>query len=79
MAFSELLDAELPDRLRGEVDRLLDLKMNSPETRLSPRVEVLNKFMDDEILRVKELMKQQPDDERHDWEGLNRFFLRCLR
>ncbi|MBO4288809.1 MAG: nucleotidyltransferase domain-containing protein [Lachnospiraceae bacterium] len=79
MAFSELLDAELPDRLRGEVDRLLDLKMNSPETRLIPRVEVLNKFMDDEILRVKELMKQQPDDERHDWEGLNRFFLRCLR
>ena len=41
MLFSELVESELDPAVLQDVNRLLDLKMNSPETKTIPRVESL--------------------------------------
>ena len=46
MLFSELVASQLPDYLEETVAKLLDLKMNSPEVKMIPRIDILNAYMD---------------------------------
>ena len=78
MLFSELADAELPVGLKEDVDRLLELKMNSPEIRMIPRVELLNEFMDFEIQNIKSQISGMEESRDAGWEQLNKFFLSVL-
>lgn len=78
MLFSELVEAELEQELRGEVQRLLDLKMNAPEVKLIPRVDKLNAWIEASIQDVKQQVAQLPDREYPEWEPLNELFLKTL-
>ena len=40
MLFSELAASQLPDYLEKTVAKLLDLKMNSPEVKMIPRIDI---------------------------------------
>ena len=51
MLFSELAASQLPDYLEKTVAKLLDLKMNSPEVKMIPRIDILNAYMDRSIER----------------------------
>ena len=42
MLFSELVASQLPDYLEETVAKLRDLKMNSPEVKMIPRIDTLN-------------------------------------
>ena len=75
MLFTELVDAELPAFLTEEVDRLLELKMNSPEIRMIPRVDKINTFMDSEIVDIKSRISAMEESRDAGWEQLNEFFL----
>ena len=74
MLFSELAAAELDPALKGEVDRLLDLKMNAPEVKLIPRVEAVNAYLDRSIVEIDERIASLPDEPLHDWAELNDLF-----
>ena len=52
--------------------------MNSPETKTIPRVESLNKYLENSIEEVQTRIKQIPEDTYHDWEELNQIFLSQL-
>ena len=78
MLFSELKEAELDPAIKPEVDRLLDLKMNSPELKLIPRVNVLNEYMDACILEIERKLEQMKDGPRNDWDELNRIFYEVI-
>ena len=78
MLFSELVKSELDSTVSKDVVRLLDLKMNSPETKTIPRVESLNKYLESSIEEVQTRIKQMPEDTYHDWEELNQIFLSQL-
>ena len=78
MLFSELVDAELPVFLKEDVDRLLELKMNSPEIRMIPSVEPLNEFMDSEIPDIKSQISGMEENRDAGWEQLDEFFLSML-
>ena len=54
--------------------RLLDLKMNSPETNIIPRIESLNEYLESSIEEVRARIEQMPEDTYHDWEELNQIF-----
>lgn len=75
MRFADLADSQLEADLKGIVDDLLTLKMNEPEVRLIPRIDPLNRYLDESIQEIKERIAQCPDRERRDWAELNALFL----
>ena len=77
MLFSELASAELPDYLRQEVNRLLDLKMNSPEVKEIPRIDILNKYLDDNIIDVKSKIADMKNSD-NSWDEPNDLFMRTV-
>ena len=79
MLFSELVESELDPALRQEVAKLLDLKMNSPETKIIPRNELLNEYLDSSIAEVRSCIEKMPEEIYHDWEELDQLFLTQLK
>ena len=75
MLFSELMREELPGELFPEVSQLLDLKMNSPEIKEIPRMDVINTYLDDSIEDIKQIVGAM-DEPVGDWRGLNKVFIK---
>ena len=78
MLFSELMEALLPERLRSDVNMLLELKMNSPEIREIPRVDTINEYLDSSIEEIKNIVKFMEESKAPDWQELNDLFLKEL-
>ena len=78
MLFSELVTEELPKYLRSDVNRLLELKINSPETKIIPRIDALNEYLDVSIEELKNKAAGSVDNQRHDWTMLNDLFLQTI-
>ena len=73
--FSELMKDELPGELSGDVERLLDLKMNSPEVKEIPRIDRLNEYLNESIGEIKSIVQSLDEKKEMTWEALNKFFL----
>ena len=78
MLFDELAASELPAELKPDVDRLLDLKMNSPEIKEIPRVDSVNTYLDHEIVAIKGKIKALAKEQTSSWEALNELFLQTI-
>lgn len=83
MLFSELMKAELPAELIGAVNQLLELKINSPEVKLIPRIPEINEYLDESIPSIKNAVKSLDDTlsgqrDTPDWNELNQLFLQEL-
>lgn len=76
--FDELVEAELPMKLTAEVERLLALKINSPEVKEIPAVEVLNEYLKKSIAEIRELVRNLDDRQAPSWDELNQVFLNEL-
>ena len=74
MLFSELMEVELPAELTGAVKQLLEIKMNSPEVKLIPRIPEINEYLDESILRMKRSVRSLEDRHTPDWNALNQIF-----
>ena len=79
MLFTELVESVLDPALKGEIDKLLDIKMNSPEIKLIPRVDVINAYLEDSITVIHQSLTRLPEEPTHNWEELNAIFLGCLK
>lgn len=75
MLFSELMQSELPAKLKPTVDELLALKMNSPEIALIPRIAALDRFFDAETEALGRIAAELPDEREKSLEALDAFFL----
>lgn len=78
MLFSELAAGELPKYLRSVVTRLLDLKINSPEIKEIPRIDILNEYLDSSIVDIKNVAANSTEDQNNDWDELNNLFLQTI-
>ena len=78
MLFSELMERYLDESLKPVVTRLLDLKMNSPEIKEIPRIDELNRYLDERIAAMPGIIASLPEEKPLDWEPLNRLFLDIL-
>ena len=78
MLFSELASEELPERFCPEVNRLLDLKINSPEIKEIPRIDILNEYLDKSIDEIKNVVASSNEGQNNDWARLNKLFLQTL-
>ena len=79
MLFSRLMEAELPEALREDVQSLLDRKRNAPEVRMIPRMERLHTYLDSSIREIKTAVQVLPDGRNPGWEELNTLFLQAVR
>lgn len=59
-------------------ETLLDLKVNSPEVKMIPRIGVLDEYLEASIVEVRALVERYPKEVSRDWEELNRLFLATL-
>uniref|UniRef100_UPI004056710C nucleotidyltransferase domain-containing protein n=1 Tax=Agathobacter sp. TaxID=2021311 RepID=UPI004056710C len=77
MLFAELMEAELEDSLKPEVERLLSLKQELPEMGFAPKVQVLNDYIEKMLPEIKR-KAEEVEDRFVDWQDLNEFFCGCL-
>ena len=78
MLFSELADAELAEALKPAVNRLLDIKMNTPEIKEIPRVCEINDYLDQSIENLRNEIAIFNIEHRADWAPLNELFLKTV-
>ena len=69
------MESELPKELLPEVEKLLDLKMNSPEIKEIPRVDKINEYLNESIEEIKAKLKAVGENKEVQWEELNKMFL----
>lgn len=78
MLFSELVKEELPKNVESDVQRLLEIKINTPEVKVIKRVEKVNKYLENSIADVKQILSSLPPEEDRQWNDLNNMFLSAL-
>ena len=77
MRFLDLVEHCLDPEIKQEVHALLEIKLDTPEMGMAPRIPVLNEYIETQLESIKKLAASLPK-ERHSWEPLNQFFVRCL-
>lgn len=75
MLFTELADACLPASLRSDIDRLLNIKIHSPEKKYGERVDALNDYIDNSLRDIEEFLMKAPSVRNVEWAMLNKLFL----
>ncbi|MBQ2956523.1 MAG: nucleotidyltransferase domain-containing protein [Clostridia bacterium] len=73
--FTELADACLADEMKPYVNRLLDMKINTPEIKTIERIEPLHAYIESGIHEIRAAIRNMPDDQPASWEMLNSVFL----
>ena len=77
MLFDELMDAELDEKLRPELNRLLKMKKTLPEMGMAPKVQVFNDYIERVMPEIKEATEKLEETEK-DWGVLNGLFLQFV-
>ena len=78
MLFSELKAAELRSDLKEPVDNLLRIKMEVPELKLIPKVDAINDYIESEIPKILEEIKNLPEEHNQGYDELNSLFLKYI-
>lgn len=79
MKFSELMQSELPDDLREDVERLLDLKMKCPEVKKILCIDRINEYLDTSIEEIKSILQSMDEKKEAEWGELNKLFLKGIQ
>jgi predicted nucleotidyltransferase len=75
MRFSELVEAELPRALRPQVTALLERKARAGELADGPRIDALNRYIEEQLVSLQGTLAQMPSEAREHWGELNDLFL----
>lgn len=73
--FSELSDIYMDGNIKSEVERLLEIKLNTPETASGKRIDVLNDYIRRNIEEIEKAASKLPQKSAGEWSMLNELFL----
>ena len=79
MLFSTLVAAEADSALAAEIQKLLEIKVNAPEKEEMPRIEQLNRFIDETLPVLKAKAEALPISKQKEWDILNHLFLDIIK
>lgn len=79
MPFSQLADAYLDEKIEPHVERLLSIKMNSPEITTGGRIDELNAYIEKTAEEISRYLESCPAKPERSWESLDKIFLNCLK
>ena len=77
--FQKLAEGVLEDTMKPTVDRLIDIKVQMAEKEKGKRIDDLNYYIEQKLLRYKKISEEMEDDRNSDWEALNRLFIKTIR
>lgn len=77
MLFDDLVDAELEDGLRENLDKLLELKKSLPELGMAPKVQAFNDYIEKTLPEIKDVAERIPSEEVS-WHKLNEVFMKMI-
>ena len=72
--FDELLKLELDPALKDAIDELVEIKKRTTEKELNPQMPVIRAFIEEELVKQKEIADTLADDHNKDWTALNELF-----
>lgn len=72
--FSELIEAELDKSIIAEVNKLLEIKINSPEISMGRRIDSLNNYIEEQFIELERLAAEMENGKNSDWLNLDRVF-----
>lgn len=75
MLFSELAGAELEPHLKPMIDRLLELKLSTREIGEGRRIDGLNAYIEEMLVRLKAEIDALPREQEQSWTPLNELFI----
>ena len=78
MLFSELVEAELEKELRTIIEKLLEVKMNTPEMGKGKRIDMLNEYIEKEMETLKHIADAMDSEKTIDWQKLDKVFFSLL-
>jgi hypothetical protein len=78
MEFGKLVDDQLPDEVRPNVDQLLQRKRSGDELDEGPRIPEINEFVEETIDRLRVSSETLADVRRPDPSVLDLVFRECL-
>lgn len=78
MLFETLMDKYLNEDVKPDVLTLLDLKMNTPEITVGKRFDRVNDYIENNIAKMEEVIKNLPDMHEQNWEELNQIFIKLI-
>ena len=79
MLFSELVDECLSEEIRGEVEALLNNKMNSPELGEGDKIVVLNEYIVKKLDSIAEEIEKLPTERSKGWDKINETFISLIK
>ena len=78
MLFRTLMDKYLDEELKPDVERLLDIKMNTPEIGEGKRLDRVNDYLDRSMGDIEAAITVLPSKHGEGWESLNKLFTDLL-
>ena len=78
MLFDELVEVQLEEELKPELERLLEMKKTMSELGMAPKIQAFNDYIECEMPEIKE-MAEVIEDKEVDWLLLNELFLRIVK
>lgn len=76
--FRKLLQQPLPEKLSREIEKMLEIKEKSIEGEQNPRLPVIHRYIEENIVRYERIAKEMADDRKAEWEPLERVFLQVI-
>lgn len=77
MLFKDLIDSQLDDIVKPEVEKLLELKASSSELGEERKIKILNDYIEKELIYLKEEVQSLKKEEVN-WDKLNDLFYKTI-
>ncbi|OPZ21825.1 MAG: putative nucleotidyltransferase [Firmicutes bacterium ADurb.BinA205] len=78
MLFTELMDAEMEDFIRPEVEKLLEMKMQTPEIGKGRRIEKLHEYIEQQLEDITHRADAMDGEKETEWQKLDEVFYDIL-
>ncbi len=78
MLFRTLMEKYLNEEIKPDVEKLLDMKMNTPEIGEVKRFDRVNDYLDRSIDEIDGIIAGLPAEDARDWDELNKIFLSII-
>ncbi len=78
MLFSTLMEKHLDAEIKPDVEKLLDLKINTPEIGEGKRFDRVNDYIDSSMDEIEKIIAELPREDARGWDELNEIFLSLL-
>ena len=79
MEFGVLMEKYLDDDIKPDVEKLLDIKVNTPEITEGKPFERINDYLRRTISEIETIISTLHADERRPWDELNDIFLKIVK